>query len=337
MRIQSSKVLINYTFYLVSLFFVIYLVNVVPDDLVWDRFNYYVFFDNSSDYLQRMEGIKDYLRGEYVFHYLNNFIYSMTGNPVYTKIFYLTFIAFGFTFLLFYHSKNIFIYLLSLLISFFILPLVHLNIVALRQAFALYIFLFFFSFCKDKRINLFVLFFVSLIHNSFFYIFIIYFINFFIISEGRSFNFRLLLNGVFFLITAFLFIIVGQILGFSQIADVYSLYGARGVGATFLFVLFIFIIFYSFFKDDRSNKFYILLMLGLLNYLIFSIFVNASIAARYYEIYLPIIFIFLASKFNRESLIVFLVLFLFYFMFHFSVENLRSVYNINTNIFDYIF
>ena len=67
-----ATIIILYIFYLLSLFFVIYLVNVVPDDLVWDRFNYYVFFDNSSDYLQRMEGVKDYLRGEYVFHYLNN-------------------------------------------------------------------------------------------------------------------------------------------------------------------------------------------------------------------------------------------------------------------------
>ena len=337
MRIQASRVLLNYTFYLLSLFLIVYLVNVIPDDFVWDRFNYYVFFENSNNYLQKMEGVKDYLKGEYFFHYLNNFIYSLTGNPVYTKNFYLTFIVFGFTFLLFYHSKNIFIYFLSLLISFFILPLVHLNIVALRQAFALYVFLFFFSFCKNNKINLFVLFIVSLIHNSFYYIFIIYFINFFIINEKISFNFRLLVNGVFFLITALLFIVVGRLLGFSQIVDVYSLYGARGVGATFLFVLFIFIIFYSFFKDDRSNKFYILLMLGLLNYLIFSIFVNASIAARYYEIYLPMIFIFLVSKFNRKSLIVFLILFLFYFMFHFSVENLRSVYNVKINIFDYIF
>lgn len=337
MSIQSSKVLLNYTFYLLSLFLVVYLVNVIPDEFVWDRFNYYVFFENSTNYLQKMEGVKDYLKGEYIFHYLNNFIYSLTGNPIYTKYFYLTFITFGFTFLLFYHSRNIFIYLLSLLVSFFILPLVHLNIVALRQAFALYVFLFFFSFCKNNKINLFILFVVSLIHNSFYYIFIIYFINFFIINENISFNFRLLINGVFFFITALLFMVVGRLLGFSQIVDVYSLYGARGIGATFLFVLFIFIVLYLFFKDDSSNKFYIFSMLGLLNYLVFSILVNASIAARYYEIYLPMIFIFLVSKFNRKSLIVFLILFLFYFIFHFSVENLRSVYNVEVNIFDYIF
>ena len=338
MKIQSSKVLINYVFYLLSLFITVYLVNIIPDDYVWDRFNYYVFFENSTDYLKKMDTVQDYLKGEYLFHYLNDFIYFLTGDSSYTKVFYLTFIAFSFTFLIFYFSKNLFIYFLGLFVSFFTLPLVHLNIVALRQAFALYVFLFFFAFCKNNKINIFVLLIVSLIHNSFYYIFIIYFLNFFIINDKASFNFRLLVNGLVFIVIAFLFIIIGRLLGFSQIVDVYSLYGARGVGATFLFVLFIFSLLYSFFeKEDSGNRFYIFTMIGLLNYLVFSVFVNASIAARYYEVYLPVLFIFLVSKFNRKSLVVFLFLFLFYFIFHFSVENLRSVYNINVNIFDYIF
>lgn len=337
MNNHSTKVLLNYFFYFISLFLIILLVNFIPDSFVWDRFNYYVFFENSTYYLDGMNSVSEYLKGEYIFHYINNYIYSFSENSFHTRTFYLTFICFCFTFFLFYNARNVFVYFVALFVSFFVLPLVHLNIVALRQALALYVFMFFFTFCNNKIINVFVLFLVSLIHNSFYYILIIYIINFFVINEKWSFKFRLFLNLTFFLVTSLLFIIVGKILGFSQIVDVYSLYGARGVGATFLFVLFIFCLLYRFFRDDFDDKFYIFSMVGLLNYLVFSVFVNASIAARYYEVYLPFLFFFLVSKSNSRALVVLLSFFLFYFVFHFSVDNLRSVYDVNKNIFIYLF
>lgn len=297
--------IISFMFKVIFGFLVIYLVLLLPNNMLWDRDNYLYYAEFSDKIIDSYHGLSDLIFNDYLFLKLNYFL-SFFFQPEYIVNSFIIFSLGGLLFLIGKESVNFLTFLVGLFLIIMMIPILHLELIAIRQALATTLVLFSLCYLKDKKAIAIVFLVSSLIHSAIFLFFLLFVLDNFIFSKF-SFKKRILLNAFTIFVIALSYLIVANFLGMRQ-AELYSSYDGAVGGGTFLLTIFIFIYLYFYGKAKLEYLYYFVLQ-GVLLFLIFYFFANSSVSARLLESVLPAFLILLVSKFrNKEVLIVSLIL-----------------------------
>lgn len=283
---------------LLSSFFILILVS-IPSDLLWDRNNYLYYAGNADNIIQTYGSKLELLFNDYIFLEINRLLsYFLTPDEVVT--------AFLISFLLIYYfliskfSINFLTFTIGILLTVLITPLLHLEVVAIRQALATILVILSLVYLKDKRLILIVFILSSLIHSSFYLLTLLFFVDAFVLSNFDK-KLKFFLNFIIILIISLSYLFVANYLGFRQ-AELYASYDGSVSGGTFLLVLFLYLYLYFSYGNVNFKYLYNFVLQGFLLFLIFYISANASVSARFLESIFPAFILLLVNKFRRIEL-----------------------------------
>lgn len=181
--------------------------------------------------------------------------------------------------------------------------------IAIRQALATTVVLF--GLCYIKNIKkIIVIFFISSMIHSAFFLFLALFILDNLVFSKFDFKKRISLNSIVILFIALSYLIVAEILGMRQ-AELYSSYDGAVGGGTFLISLFIFIYLY-YYGEIKNRYLYFFTLQGFLLFLIFYFFANSSVSARLLESVLPAFLVLLVGNFRVKEVMIISLIFIAY-------------------------
>lgn len=282
------------------IFLLVYFSLLLPNEMLWDRDNYLIYAENSENIIASYNSVKDLIFNDYLFLKINSFLAMFF--PAHYVVYMLVFFnIFSFYYLLSRCSLNIISFVFGIIISILLVPVLHLEIIAIRQALATTLIMFAMIFFKDK-IKITVIFLIaSLIHSAFFLFSFIFILDNFAFNKFDKKK-RVLLNGIVILIISFSYLVVAELLGLRQV-DLYTSYDAPIGGGTFLICLFIFAYLYLYGRVN-NNYIYYFSMQGLLLFLLFYFVANASISARLLETVLPFFLFLFVQKFRINEIII---------------------------------
>lgn len=286
-----KSVLNGYLFFIFSLMY-LYISLQIPNNLLWDRDNYLIYANNSSDIIATYDNFLDYISGDYLFLLINSFFSNFFSDYIVVNLL-VSFVILSYLFFLYLKSKNILLFYIGVVSSVVILPIFHFQLVTIRQAIATVLFIYGLIFLKERKNFLLLLIVCSLIHSVYYLILIFFFLNFFILSK-TNFYIRYFFVFLAALFLSLIYLGLGQIIGFRQ-AESYSSYdGGVGGGA---FVLWGIVFFYLLKYGNKSETMlYHYSLMGLIIYSVFYLFANVTVAARISEAVLPMVLILLVSK-----------------------------------------
>ena len=305
-----KSVLKGYLFIIFILIYLFFLLQ-IPNTLLWDRDNYLIYANLSSDIIASYDSVLDYVSGDYLFLLINSFLSIIFSDYVVVNIL-VSFVVFSYMLFLYLKSENLLLFYVGVVSSIVILPIFHFQLVTIRQAIATVIFLYGIFFLKEKRNFLFLLIICSLIHSVYYLISFFFFLNFFILAKS-NFYVRYFLIFLSSLFLSLVYLGLGQLLGFRQ-AESYSSYdGGVGGGAFILWgIVFFYILKYG---NKNETMLYHYSLMGLIVYSIFYLFANVTVAARISEAVLPIVLILLVSKSKASDfLIIFFIILAYLFL-----------------------
>lgn len=291
----------------------LYLMLAIPNNLLWDRDNYLIYAENSSVLIDSFDGVFDYISGDYLFLLINKFLYLFFSIKMVVNIL-VSFVIISYLFFIYYKAENFLSFVVGVVSSILILPILHFQLVTIRQAIATTIFIYGLIFLKSKRNLLFLLVFCSLIHSVYYILTIFFFLNFFIVNHfGNKLRYFIIFSvASFFSLT---YLIVADYFGFRQ-AESYSSYsGSVSGGAFFLWAIVLaYLLKYGF---EKKSYLYHYCVMGLIVYLVFYFLANVTVAARISESVLPAVLIFLVARLrvNESILILFVSLCYLYLWF----------------------
>lgn len=290
---------------LVIIFFIVSL----PSDLLWDRDNYLNYAANSEEILKTYDSFTKLIFNDYFFLKLNYFLSIYMSSEKIVLFLLISCLALNF-YLISRHALNSFMFTIGIILSILIVPILHLEVVAIRQFLATVIALLALSFSSKKNKVALCFFVASLIHSSFFIFLFLFVIDNFIF-EKFSKNKRFILNLSVILVLAFSYIFVGSYLGFRQI-ELYSSYDGAVGGGSLIVVILLLVYLFIYYGHIKYDLMYNFVVQGFLLFLIFYIFANSSISARLLESILPAFILLLVAKFRRIEVIVIFIIFLAY-------------------------
>lgn len=306
-------VLKGYLFFIFSLFY-LYILLQIPNDLLWDRDNYLIYANNSSDIISTFDDFLDYISGDYLFLLINSFFSNFFSDYIVINIL-VSFVILSYLFFLYLKSKNLLLLCIGVISSVVILPIFHFQLVTIRQAIATVLFIYGIIFLKEKNNLLLLLLICSLIHSVYYLIFIFFVINFFVFFKS-NFYIRYFLVFLSALLLSLIYLGLGQLLGFRQ-AESYSSYdGGVGGGA---FVLWGLVFFYLLkYGNKNETMLYHYSLMGLIVYSVFYLFANVTVAARISEAVLPMVLILLVSRGKASDYALLFIIILAYLLLWFN-------------------
>lgn len=288
---------------------VICLVQLLPSQYLWDRENYLNYAENSEKILQSYGGLQEVLFNDYFFLKINHLL-SYVLPPENLVLFLLLTCFLIFYYLINKHSVNSLTFTIGVIFSILIVPILHLEVVAIRQFLATCFVLFSLSYCSDKNKILIIFLIASLIHSSFFiFLFLFYMDNYiFYHFDKRK---KIILNFILILFIAFSYLVIGNYLGFRQV-ELYSSYSGAVGGGGFIVVLFLTLYIYFKYGFTKYIYMYNFVLQGFLLFMIFYFFANSSVSARLLESVFPAFILLLVNKFRPIDLIIILFIFFIY-------------------------
>ncbi|WP_407503467.1 EpsG family protein [Acinetobacter baumannii] len=291
-----------------SLFLILALIS-IPSDILWDRNNYLYYAENADKIIRSYDGIGELLFNDYVFLEMNR-ILAFSLNPENIVLTFLVFSLAIFYFLINKFSINFITFTVGLFLSILITPILHLEVVAIRQALGMSVILLFLVYSKNNKAILVGFLVASLIHSSFFLLTLLFFLDSFLFDKFEK-RIKILLNFATILTISICYLIIASYLGFRQV-ELYASYDGSVSGGTFIVVLVLFIYLYFYYEKTNYNFLYNYVLQGFLLFLIFYIFSNAIVSARFLESIFPAFILLLVNKFRKFEVIIILFLFLAY-------------------------
>lgn len=297
--------IISSIFKLICSLVLVYFALLLPNKLIWDRDNYLYYAEFSDKIINSYHKLNDLIFNDYLFLKLNQFLSIFFGPENIVNSFVLFSLG-GLCFLIARSSVNFLTFLIGLVFIILIIPILHLEVVAIRQALATTIVLFGLYYIKDlKKITLIILV-ASLIHSAFFLFLLLFVVDNYFLSKFNLLK-RMILNAIMILFIALSYLVVAGFLGMRQV-ELYTSYDGAVGGGTFVLAICIFIYLY-FYGKINFLYIYFFTIQGFLLFIIFYFFANASVSARLLESVMPAFLILLVSKFRvNEVAIISLIL-----------------------------
>lgn len=297
--------IISSIFKLICSLVLVYFALLLPNKLIWDRDNYLYYAEFSDKIINSYHKLNDLIFNDYLFLKLNQFLSIFFGPENIVNSFVLFSLG-GLCFLIARSSVNFLTFLIGLVFIILIIPILHLEVVAIRQALATTIVLFGLYYIKDlKKITLIILV-ASLIHSAFFLFLLLFVVDNYFLSKFNLLK-RMILNAIMILFIALSYLVVAGFLGMRQV-ELYTSYDGAVGGGTFVLAICIFIYLY-FYGKINFIYIYFFTIQGFLLFIIFYFFANASVSARLLESVMPAFLILLVSKFRvNEVAIISLIL-----------------------------
>lgn len=296
-RRKKAKVFIS----LVVSFFYALVLAIIPNDFFRDRYNYSLYADRLSEIQQRFS-IETFFFNEPLFYYINKFLYVFFSAELIPKLF-VFFIAFSISYLLIIYSRNIFNAVLGLLLLFFVSYTFHLQLVVLRQGVATALLLWFvYYYWDNKKVFYPICFLLSLIHVSFFIVFFIIFIDYFLSCYFKNIKFRIVLIALMLLASSFSMVQLAASLGVRQVQSEGYLSTTEGGGGGF--ILFSFVLVFILLRGPNNvyrNKFGRIAILGIVAYL--SFYYTIPVSGRIIATFIPFLYIYTVSSTNWKVLL----------------------------------
>ena len=300
--------IISSMFKLIFSIILVYLVLLLPNNLLWDRNNYLYYAEFSDKIIDSYDTLKDLIFNDYLFLKLNQFL-AIFFEPENIVNSFVVISLGGLCFLISRSSVNFLTFLIGLVFVVLVTPVLHLEVIAIRQALATTLVLFGLFYIKDFKNLVFIMLLASLIHSAFF-LFLFLFVVDNVFLEKFNFRKRIILNTTMILCIALSYLVVADFLGMRQ-AELYASYDGAVGGGTFLIAIFIFIYLYFYGNFDLKYLYFFTLQ-GFLLFLIFYFFANASVSARLLESVMPAFLILLVNKFRSNEVAIIFLIFLAY-------------------------
>lgn len=300
--------IISSIFKLIFSIILIYLVLLLPNRLLWDRDNYLYYAEFSDKIIDSYHTLKDLVFNDYLFLKLNQFLSIFLGPENIVNCF-VFFSLGGLCFLICRSSVNFLTFLFGLVLIVLITPILHLEVVAIRQALATTLVLFGLYYIKDSKKIALIMLLSSLIHSAFFLFLLLFVVDNYFLAKF-SFRKRVILNTFIISFIALSYLVIAEFLGMRQV-ELYSSYDGTVGGGTFLVALLIFIYLY-FYGEVKLKYLYFFTLQGILLFLIFYFLANASVSARLLESVMPAFLILLVSKFRINEVLIILFILLAY-------------------------
>ncbi|MFW1911290.1 EpsG family protein [Acinetobacter ursingii] len=293
---NNIKVVNRLFIYLFSFVYLTILLS-LPNFIFKDRVTYIAYIEQYDFFSTKTDGLLEYLVNEPVFLFFNYLLKDIVASDIVPKI-YVFFILFSIIICLKKYSSNFVMFFLGL-VSLIIIPYTfHLQLVILRQGIATAILLLALCFFKDNRKHLVVCLFVSLIHSSFFLIFLYLLINNFLKKYNRGKRYFVLF--LFNIFMGFFVLVLANMLGFRQSEDLLLADSGGSGGAWLLWlIVYVYMIFYG--KKDNSYL-YDYAMIGLISFL--SLYFLNPISGRLVCSFIPAVIVILVSDFKYQSILI---------------------------------
>lgn len=311
----------------ISAILIIFLLQ-IPSGLLWDRDNYLIYAEKSDEIIKSYTSISDLIFNDYLFLKLNSFLSNFLQSEQIISFFLFVILSSMF-FLISKYSVNTFTFTFTLVLNLLLVPILHFELIAIRQALATILVLFALSYLKNYKVISVIFLIASLIHSAFFLFLLLFWLDnsFFRKFDEKK---RIILNFFVIFSIAFSYLIIAKFLGLRQV-DLYSSYDAPIGGGTFIICAFIFIYIYKY-GSTQYNFLYYYTLQGLILFLVFYFVANASVSARLLESVLPAFLLLFANKFrNKEVLIGSLVAIAYLYVWYnggvyilFEVSNIQA-------------
>ena len=293
-----------------GLFYVFFL-SLMPNSWFRDRDNYLIYASEAESIIERYGEINVLFFNEPIFLYINLYLEKIIDYN-YIPHFFVFFITTIFVFFLAYKSKNLFIFLLGIVLSLFIPYMIQGELVALRQGIATSIFILAFFFIKSEKKVAAILFLCALIHSIFFLFFLIWTLNFYFFKDFE-FKAKLFFNFLMMLIFSFLFLVVAKFLGLRQGDEYQQSMEVQRSGGSFLLFFGVAIYLYLF-GDKNDKRLYEFTLIGLVMFL--TTYFLTPIAGRFFNTIIPFVFFLLVSRSRILDILLLVFLFIiFLFLF----------------------
>ena len=302
--------------------FYVYFLSLMPNEWFRDRDSYLIYAIDAESIIMRYNEANILLFNEPIFLYTNVFLQKIIDYECIPHLF-VFFTTTIFVFFLAYRSKNLFVFLLGIVLSLFLPYMIQSELVALRQGVATSIFILAFFFIKSEKKVAAILFLCALIHSVFFLFFLIWILNFYFFKDFKI-ETKLFFNFLVMFIFSFLFLVVAQALGLRQGLEYQQAMEVQRSGGAFL--LFFGVAIYLYLYGDKNDKrLYEFTLIGLVIFL--TTYFLTPIAGRFFNTIIPFLFFLLVSRsriLDILLLVFLLVIFLFLF-FQGSYLNLLAI------------
>ena len=310
----------------------IFLFSQLPDEFFRDRLAYEVFIEVSGEYLSGLS-LFNFIFNEPVFLCLNSFLLNFFNASTILNL-YLIYILFVTIFFLHKYSYNFFMFLMGLIVILSSVLLLHIELVVLRQSIATLTLLIMLNILKNNVKNVLLsVFFVSLIHSSFF-IFLFFYTVYFIFLK----NYSLFKSSAYLSLLALTLgssaVFFAQALGMRQ--GKYLTNELSYSGAMFIVSLLIYVYIYYVNFDEKFKNLYLFVIIGFAMYLGFY-FVSVVSSRLISTVLLGLVFL-LVTKFNYKNILFMLFLISVFFYDTYILKKLEnsSLYVTQDEIFIYI-
>lgn len=283
------------------IFLIVYISLLLPNEMLWDRDNYLIYAENSESIVASYDTVKDLIFNDYLFLKINSFL-ALFFSADYVVYLLVTFNILSFYYLLSKFSLNLTSFIFSVIISILLVPILHLEVIALRQGLATTLIMFAMVFLNDKVKITCVFLIASLVHSALFLFTFLFVLDNFFFSKFDKKK-RILLNSIVILGISFSYLVVAEMLGLRQV-ELYTSYDAPIGGGTFLICLVVFVYLYNYYGEASNNYLYYFTIQGFILFLLFYFIANASISARLLETVLPFFLLLFVRKLRINEIII---------------------------------
>jgi hypothetical protein len=304
----------------------------LPHIFFRDRDVYLVYAESSDKLLDLYSGLSLYAN-EPLFLKINIFLnYFLSASTI--VYFYLFICLFGIHFLLFKYSKNIFMFVLGVILLFLCNYSFHAEFVVLRQTIGSIILLFVLSYTRNIKLILITSFICSFIHSSFLLITAFLFLYHFL----SKFNDKIksLIVIIASALLGLFITVVGKFLGVRQASEDHIVSAVSVGGGAFICFLSLLIYFLFFYKVDvKLKNIYDFSILGL-SLFVGLYFINPAAGRLMSTFIFPIVFL-LCAKFNQINIV--LIFFLLMIFGYLTSQGVTSGMSLNISfedLFQYI-
>lgn len=299
---------IKYLIYTIIAFTYSLVLSQIPEIFLRDRDSYLRYASIPESIFEKNigNGFTSALFNEPLFLGLN-WVLGLVLDPLFIPMLFSFIISFTLSFFFLKEIRGILFKTLGIFFLFFTPMLFHLQLVTLRQGFALSIFLITVMITKKQKIWILVAFILGFLHTSFFIFFILLYLEY--LLRNLSIKTKILVYMIFSFFFSLSFLIVGSLMSVRQ-TEVYESVESSSSGLSFLLYASILILILS--RGESYLKKYSyssIAILGLVCYL--SLYFISPIAGRLLSLFLPFIIctlFFTDKKLSYCYLIVYLIL-----------------------------
>lgn len=277
----------------------------IPELLFRDRDNYLRYADRPSHVFNEnlKFGFLYAISNEPLF-LAANYLLGLIFDPLLIPTIFAFITCFTLSFFLMKETKGFFLKIIALLYTFFIPFLFHLQLVTLRQGFAVSIFLIITMLTKDKKVWLRASFILGFVHTSFLIVFAFLFLEY--ILKNKDYKLKIVIYIITSVGMALSILFIGSLLGARQ-TEVYENAQTSASGLSFLLYLSLLFLLLSRGEEYLNTCPYSsIAILGLTCYT--SLYFTSPISGRLIATFLPFIFV---SLFRTKKMLSYIYILIF--------------------------